>query len=203
MGSSSHSHRHHDRDRDRDRDHDRKRSSTGDSKKHSSSRNRDRDDDNSTSSRSSKRHRSSKDSSSSRHRSTSRKDKEEQGDNEDEDEWVEKESTEPTPATTTSKPPVDTIGTFTVGESSSTGGRLEPEDLTDGYGEGEVGSSSNRSGGGGMFGLGSRGKEEGAQGEMDFFGGFGTEQKRREPKEKPDPSVSGILREHSVQPPLS
>ncbi|GAA5979489.1 hypothetical protein JCM5350_003922, partial [Sporobolomyces pararoseus] len=185
--SSSHAHRHHDRerDRDRDRDHDRKRSSTGDSKKHSSSsRNRDRDDDNSTSSRSSKRHRSSKDTSSSRHRSSSRKDKDEQRDEEDEDEWVEKESTEPTPA----KPPVDTIGTFTVGESSSIGGRLEPENLTDGYGEGEVGSSSTRSGGGGMFGLGSRGKEEGAQGEMDFFGGFGTEQKRREPKEKPDPS---------------
>jgi hypothetical protein len=63
---------------------------------------------------------------------------------------------------------------------------MEPENLTDGYGEGEVGGSSK--GGGGMFGI--KGGKEGAEGEMDFFGSFGTEQKRREPKEKPDPSVS-------------
>jgi len=63
--------------------------------------------------------------------------------------------------------------------------KMEAENLTDGYGDGDVGGSSSR--GGGMFGV-SHGAE-GAQGEMDFFGGFGTEQKRKEPKEKPDPSV--------------
>ncbi|GAA5943623.1 CWF19 family protein [Sporobolomyces koalae] len=176
MGSSSHSRGHKDHDQDHDRHEDRSRSSSD--RKH-----RHRDDDRDSSHRSHKKHRSSNDknSSSGRHRSSSKRSKDKAA-SDSEDEWVEKESDLPA-----AKPPVDTVGTFTVGDvpDNSAGlNRLEPENLTDGYGEGDVGGSSNR--GGGMFGI-APGKE-GAEGEMDFFGGFGTEQKRKEPKEKPDPS---------------
>ncbi|GAA5830440.1 hypothetical protein JCM3766R1_002720 [Sporobolomyces carnicolor] len=175
MGSESRSSH-----RDRDKDRDSRRCDT----KHRSSQ----DDDDS---RSHKRHRSSRDKESSRssshkHRSGSSKRHRERDGDEDEDEWVEKESD----ATAPSGPPVDTVGTFTVGtvpSSSAELSRMEPENLTDGYGEGDVGASGSNSRGGGMFGV-PGGGAPGAQGEMDFFGAFGIEQKRKEPKEKPDPS---------------
>ncbi|GAA5902277.1 uncharacterized protein JCM6883_001353 [Sporobolomyces salmoneus] len=179
MGSEPRSHR------DRDRE-----SSSSKSKSRSSShRDRDHDDN-----RSHKRHRRDDGHSSSSHKhrsSSSRKHREDE--EEEEDEWVEKESETTTQETTTGKAPVDTVGTFTPGEGSGASGgglaRMEPENLTDGYGEGEVGSSSSRAGGAGMFGVpGSESAKSGAQGEMDFFGSFGIEQKRKEPKEKPDPS---------------
>lgn len=131
--------------------------------------------------RDSKRHRSShlstsKDKdrkSSSSHRSSSRKDKES-----DEDEWVEKAAPPPSfssslLSSTLPPPPVDTVGTFTPGQStSSTSGRLEGLSkgaMTDGFGEGDVEDQ------GGPVG--------------DLFSAMGTERKRREPKEKLDPTV--------------
>lgn len=177
--SSTRSHR---TDADGDRSSKRHRSSRDDDKqdskhKHSHSSRRDR---------STSRDRSSRKSSSRRdrdvdpkphRRSRSAKDKDAGS---DDDEWVEKtaEST---------GPPVDSVGTFSVGSMPTTQGlrRLEGQDLTDGYGEGDVGGSSER--GGGLFGGIPKG--EGAGGEMDFFGSFGTEKRRNEPKEKPDPSV--------------
>lgn len=106
--------------------------------------------------------------------------------NEDDDEWVEKESA---PASATAaQAPVDTVGTFTIGSiPTSTAGlrRLEPQDMTDGYGQGDVGGSNER--GGGLFGLPGGGAATDA---ADFFGSFGTERRRKEPKEKVDPAVS-------------
>ncbi|GAA5822164.1 hypothetical protein JCM3770_005071 [Rhodotorula araucariae] len=99
------------------------------------------------------------------------------------DEWVEKEAAVPTGQV---KPPVDSVGTFSVGSMPTAQGlrRMEGVDLTDGYGEGDVGGSSAR--GGGLFGELPQGGGDGA--EADFFGSFGTERKRKEPKEKPDPT---------------
>lgn len=128
------------------------------------------------------RHRSDKSSSSSsKHRSSHRRDK---GDDDD-DEWVEKEAAAPSvaasllqaPATDTmAPPPKDSYGTFSVGEmrASTLGGvgLTTAEEMTDGYGEGENGSS----------------KTSEALG--DLFSNMGTEQKRRQPKEKVDPTVS-------------
>ncbi|GAA6006736.1 hypothetical protein JCM11491_003164 [Sporobolomyces phaffii] len=176
MGSDSRkhsSHSHRERDRDGDRDSHR---SSSDRRKERRTRDDDRDPDRS-SSRAHKKHRSSRDKSS---RST-------HPDDEDGDEWVEKDAVA-VPAVA-ARPPVDTVGTFTVGDvpTASHLHRMEPENLTDGYGEGDVGSSSTSARGGGMFGLAGSARD-GAEGEMDFFGGFGTERKRREPKEKPDPS---------------
>ncbi|GAA6060871.1 hypothetical protein JCM10212_006251 [Sporobolomyces blumeae] len=187
MGSSSHHHRDRERDRDHDRSRDKDRHRSSSDKKHRSSSKRD-DDNDGDPSRSHKRHRSNRDRDSERPKSTRRtsySSKRDRGDkDESEDEWVEKDAEEP--VAVVSKPPVDTVGTFSIGEMPTTAGlnRMEPENLTDGYGEGEVGGSSSR--GGGLFGVPSG--RDGAQGEMDFFGGFGTEHKRKEPKEKPDPS---------------
>lgn len=107
--------------------------------------------------------------------------------NDDDDEWVEKESA---PASTTvAQAPVDTVGTFSIGSMpTSTAGlrRLEPQDMTDGYGQGDVGGSNER--GGGLFGLPGGGGA--AADEADFFGSFGTERRCKEPKEKVDPAVS-------------
>ncbi|GAA5983741.1 hypothetical protein JCM11641_001740 [Rhodosporidiobolus odoratus] len=143
-----------------------------DKKKHRSSRDKHDDDDD--------RRRSSKHSSSSRsHRhSSSKKGKEPVQD--DEDEWVEKPQEAPT------QPPVDTVGTFSVGSMPTAQGlrRLETEDMTEGYGEGDVGGSNSR--GGDMFGLG--GAEGDGGNEADYFGGFGTERKKKEKKEKVDPT---------------
>ncbi|GAA5944983.1 hypothetical protein JCM1841_005425 [Sporobolomyces salmonicolor] len=172
MGSHSRSH---DKDRrDKDKKHHRSVDSADrDSKRHRSSRDEDRHK-SSSHTGSSHRHRPS--SSSSKRRAPE--------EDEDDDEWVEKDAPPPAPAAPSA--PVDTVGTFSVGSMPTVAGlrRTEGENMTDGYGEGDVGGSSSR--GGGMFGLGEGG--EGGQGEMDFFGGFGTERKRREPKEKVDPS---------------
>ncbi|BGP03951.1 Complexed with Cdc5 protein Cwf19 [Rhodotorula toruloides ATCC 204091] len=181
------------------------RSDERDSKKHSRSSHRD--------DRDSKRHRSSRDEASSkdkdRHKSSgsssrSYRDRDRErsshsssskrrhdvskGDEDDEDEWVEKA---PSPGAQQQKeqqprPPVDTVGTFEVGSMPTAAGlrRLEGEDMTDGFGEGDVGGSSSR--GGGLFGLPGDGKE--GQDEADFFGSFGTERRRKEPKEKVDPT---------------
>lgn len=107
---------------------------------------------------------------------------------EEEDEWVEKDSS------TTTQPeraPVDSVGTFSVGSMpTSTAGlrRMEPTDLTDGYGQGDVGGSNER--GGGLFGGIAPSGNGTADEAADFFGSFGTERRRKEPKEKVDPAVS-------------
>ncbi|GAA5884276.1 hypothetical protein JCM6882_002206 [Rhodosporidiobolus microsporus] len=165
-----------DDDGGRERDSKRHRSSRDDDDKHRSSKH-------SSSSKSS--HRSDRDRD--RHHSSSsssrRKDKKRDDDPvEEEDEWVEKGAEQPQVEQT--KPPVDSVGTFSVGTMPSAQSlrRLEAEDMTEGYGEGDVGGSSSR--GGGMFGLG-----EGAEGgEADFFGAMGTERKKKEPKQKADPT---------------
>ncbi|GAA5942426.1 hypothetical protein JCM3775_006984 [Rhodotorula graminis] len=117
-----------------------------------------------------------------KHRSRSAKHPAHAQDNDDDDDWVEKDA----PAPAAPSAPVDSVGTFSVGSMPTAQGlrRLEGHDLTDGYGEGGVGGSSER--GGGLFGEIPKG--EGAGGEMDFFGSFGTEKRRKEPKDKPDPS---------------
>lgn len=157
----------------RDKDKDRKHRHRGDderdrhSKRHRSSHGSSRDKD-----------RSSKSSHSS-HRS-SRKDK---ATEDDEDEWVEKDAPQPSfsssllggaGAASLPPPPVDTVGTFTPGQSSAHGGleRLSGAAMTDGFGEGDV--------------------EEQGGGMGDLFSAMGTERKRREPKEKVDPSVGSI-----------
>lgn len=153
MGSHSHSH-----SKDKDREKDKK-----------SHRKHHKDDDDSNSRH--KKHRSS------HHHSS-----------DDGDEWVEKKEP-PTSSTSSSKPPIDTYSTFTPGASSSIrdsrdGSQisLQPlakEGLTDGYGDGEDGSSKM-----GTFGLG-----DDESGERDLFGLMGVERKRKEPKEKLDPTV--------------
>lgn len=161
---------------------DHSRSSSQSSKKPRSSSHRERDEDD----RGSKRHRSSRDErdkdSSSRHKSSSstshrhghrsRRDKGE----EDDDEWVEKDAAPPATASSAlPPPPVDTVGTFSVGaighERSGGLSALSGSAMTDGYGEGDVG-------------------EPGGGGDQDLFSAMGSERKRREPKEKVDPSVS-------------
>ncbi|ORY55951.1 CwfJ C-terminus 1-domain-containing protein-like protein [Leucosporidium creatinivorum] len=154
------------------------------SKKHRSSSRRERDDeerdgkrlrssrddrDKDSSRSSSSRHKSSS-SSSHRHHHRSRNDKEE----EDDDEWVEKDAAPPATALSAlPPPPVDTVGTFSVGaighERSGGLSALSGGAMTDGYGEGDVG-------------------EPGGGGDMDLFSAMGSERKRREPKEKVDPS---------------
>lgn len=158
---------------------------------------RHRDKDTERKSSSSHHHRSHKHSSSSSSRkkddvSSSRRKKDAAHDaNEDDDEWVEKDSA---PASATAaQAPVDTVGTFSIGSMpTSTAGlrRLEPQDMTDGYGQGDVGGSNER--GGGLFGLPGGGA---TTDEADFFGSFGTERRRKEPKEKVDPAVSPRHRE--------
>ncbi|KAG0660244.1 hypothetical protein C6P46_004698 [Rhodotorula mucilaginosa] len=164
--SSSKRHRrsHADEDRHRDKDSERKSSSHHHhrSHKHSSSRKR---DDVSSSGR--------------------KKDAAHDANDDDDDEWVEKA----TEAASAAAPqaPVDTVGTFSIGSMpTSTAGlrRLEPQDMTDGYGQGDVGGSSER--GGGLFGLPGGGGTTTDEG--DFFGSFGTERRRKEPKEKVDPA---------------
>ena len=171
---SSKRHRSH-RDKDDDKDDHHTRSSRH---KHSSSTRRDR----STSrDRDHKSHSSRRDVDH-KHPRRSRSDKHaaQHHDDDDDDDWVEKTDS-------TAAAPVDTVGTFSVGSMPTAQGlrRLEGHDLTDGYGEGGVGGSSER--GGGLFGEIPKG--EGAGGEMDFFGSFGTEKRRKDPKDKPDPSV--------------
>lgn len=175
--------------KDRDR-HDRERDL--DTGSHSSKRSHDHHDKSTASSV--KRHRSSKShgdddrsSKSSKHHgksSSSRKSKHDQTqDDDDDDEWVEKQddsisiaaSLLSTANTAASGPPTDKYGTFSVGEmrASTLGASLSAqENMTDGYGEGENGTTP----GGAMLG--------------DLFSNMGTERKRREPKEKVDPSVS-------------
>jgi hypothetical protein len=192
------------------------RSDERDSKKHSRSSHRDdrdskrhrssRDEGSSSSSRDKERHKSSSSSSRS-HRdrdrersghssSSKRRHDVSKGDEDDDDEWVEKA---PSPGAQQQKeeplrPPVDTVGTFEVGSMPSAASlrRLEGQDMTDGFGEGDVGGSSSR--GGGLFGL--PGDGEKGQSEADFFGSFGTERRRKEPKEKVDPTVRLALSLH-------
>jgi hypothetical protein len=173
--SSSKRHRrsHADEDRHRDKDSERKSSSHHHhrSHKHSSSRKR---DDVSSSGR--------------------KKDAAHDANDDDDDEWVEKA----TEAASAAAPqaPVDTVGTFSIGSMpTSTAGlrRLEPQDMTDGYGQGDVGGSNER--GGGLFGLPGGGGA--TTDEADFFGSFGTERRRKEPKEKVDPAVSPRHRERA------
>ncbi|BGP20718.1 Pre-mRNA-splicing factor cwf19 [Rhodosporidiobolus nylandii] len=178
------------RDDDGHRDHKRHRSSRededGDKRRSSSSRHAEKGSSSNRSHRSDRdrdRHHSS---SSSSRRKSSRDEPQPAAD--DDDEWVEKPAEGAAPAASAEEParaPVDTVGSFSVGSMPTAQGlrRLEAEDMTEGYGEGDVGGSSSR--GGGMFGIGGA---EGEQGEADFFGGFGTERKRREKKEKVDPT---------------
>lgn len=178
--------------RDRDRDRDSRDDTRSGRKEHggSSSRRDRKEKESGGSSSSSRKH----DVSSSRRGSRKDRSGDAEQQDDDDDEWVEKtESTAPEPV---ARPPVDTVGTFSVGSMpTSTAGlrRMEPADLTDGYGEGDVGGSNER--GGGLFGLpggeSGQGKGAGAD-EADFFGSFGTERKRREPKEKVDPAVRYI-----------
>ncbi|BGP52158.1 Pre-mRNA-splicing factor cwf19 [Rhodotorula kratochvilovae] len=159
------------------------------SKRHRSSRDDDKDRDRSSRHKhtsSSKRDRSrSRDRDSKHSRRSSTRDVANRDSRKDtsDDEWVEKGAD--TPAVQ-AKPPVDSVGTFSVGSMPTAQGlhRMEAADLTDGYGEGDVGGSSAR--GGGLFGELPQG--EGASAEADFFGSFGTERRRKEPKEKPDPT---------------
>ncbi|KAM0753560.1 hypothetical protein T439DRAFT_341984 [Meredithblackwellia eburnea MCA 4105] len=149
---SSHSHRDDNKDRDRD------------SKRHKSSH-RDRDHHRSSSSR--KPHRS--------------KDKDQES---EEDEWVEKPQPQTTNFSATSAPPVDSYGTFNVREprATSDGIRLSAAgSMTDGFGDGEDGSSSVGGRGGGAF-AGLR-EDEG-----DLFSSMGVERKKKEVNQKPDPS---------------
>ncbi|GAA5837692.1 hypothetical protein JCM11251_002297 [Rhodosporidiobolus azoricus] len=185
------------------RDDDGRRDEGRDSKRHRSSKDKHRDEDDKHRSSSSKHggHRSrsdrDKNDGSRRHSSSAsssrRKDKQRGDPVQEEDEWVEKDSEMPPAAHSTNeqeqaKPPVDTVGTFSIGTMPSAQSlrRLEAEDMTEGYGDGDVGGSGAASRGGGMFGLGGGGEGEG--GEADFFGGFGTERKKQERKEKVDPT---------------
>lgn len=171
-------------------DHDSKRHRSSKDEGNSSSRDKDRHKGSSSSSRSDRdrdRERRGHSSSSKRRHDVSK------GDEDDDDEWVEKA---PSPGAQQqkeepSRPPVDTVGTFEVGSMPTAASlrRLEGEDLTDGFGEGDVGGSSSR--GGGLFGLPGDGKA--GQSDADFFGSFGTERRRKEPKEKVDPTVRLIL----------
>ncbi|KAL8293038.1 hypothetical protein RQP46_000732 [Phenoliferia psychrophenolica] len=140
-------------------------------KKHKSShREKDRDGDGKDSS--SKRHKSSHS-----HRSSSKKHDRAGGDD-DGDEWVEKEAYVPAIAPPT-RAPVDTFGTFNPGQRTMAGdgvGLSAVEGLTDGFGEGEDGSSAAGNFGGGI------------SGGDDLFSSMGVERKRREIKEKPDPT---------------
>ncbi|GAA6033553.1 hypothetical protein JCM8097_001452 [Rhodosporidiobolus ruineniae] len=176
-----HSSKRHRSSRDKDRDDDDKHTSkhSSSSRSHRSDRDRDRDRE-----RSDKHHSSS---SSSRRKDKDRRRDKEKEEDDDDDDWVEKDApSAPAPATDQPKPPVDTVGTFSIGQMPSAQSlrRLEGEDMTEGYGEGDVGGSGAQSRGGGMFGLG-EGKEGG---EMDFFGGMGTARERKGPKEKVDPT---------------
>ena len=174
-GESSSSKRRHHRDND-DRQH--HHSSSSSSKRHRSSKHDQQD----------KHHRHKSSSKLSKH--DSEKDKRRQ-DDDDDDEWVEKQASIPsisasllstersttTTTTTTSAPPQDSYGTFSVGEmrASTLGGlgsTSNQDNFTDGYGQGENGTTP----GGSMLG--------------DLFSNMGTERKRSQPKEKPDPTVS-------------
>lgn len=122
---------------------------------------------------SSKKHRSRDDRdshSSKRHRSSKRAAS-------PEDEWVEKAPSSTAPAPT--GPPVDTVGTFTVGAMTMRGeaAREDLPSFTDGYGEGGDGGAEFAS-------------VVPAGGVGDMFSEMGVERKRREPKEKLDPTVS-------------
>ncbi|GJN94250.1 hypothetical protein Rhopal_007324-T1 [Rhodotorula paludigena] len=165
--SSSRSHKRHRSSRDDDDGsrRDRKHSSRSEGKR-TRSRSRSRD-----------RHRSSRD-------KRDRRDVDAADNNNDDDEWEEKapEGAAAPPAQG-QRPPVDSVGTFEIGSMPTAQAlrRLEQENLTDGYGEGDVGGSSSR--GGGLFGLPQTGQDD-----ADLFGSLGTERKRREPKEKVDPT---------------
>ncbi|GAA5997468.1 uncharacterized protein JCM10292_000868 [Rhodotorula paludigena] len=164
--SSSRSHKRHRSSRDDDDSRrDRKHSSRSEGKR-TRSRSRSRD-----------RHRSSRD-------KRDRRDVDAADNDGDDDEWEEKapEGAAAPPAQG-QRPPVDSVGTFEIGSMPTAQGlrRLEQENLTDGYGEGDVGGSSSR--GGGLFGLPQTGQDH-----ADLFGSLGTERKRREPKEKVDPT---------------
>lgn len=83
------------------------------------------------------------------------------------------------PSLTVGGPPKDTYGTFNVGgdnigsSSSLSSTRVDSVDnFTDGYGQGENGTTRDRS----LLG--------------DLFSDMGTERKRSQPKQKPDPTVS-------------
>lgn len=148
-------------------------SSKSSSKKHRSHHHDDKDDDK-------KRHKSS-------HRSSKKHHRDAASDDDDDDQWVEKVQSAPAiaPPSPTRGAPVDSFGTFSVGDRktmSDGAGLTAPQpSLTDGFGEGEDGSSAVGGRGAGAFGGISSG---------DLFSDMGTERKRREIKEKPDPTVS-------------
>ena len=126
---------------------------------------------------SSKRHKSSHS-----HRSSSKKhDRAEAEGNDGDFEWVEKVAYVPAIKPPT-RAPVDSYGTFNPGERTLEGGvglsSGNVGSLTDGFGEGEDGSSAAGSFGGGITGG------------DDLFSSMGVERKRREVKEKVDPTVS-------------
>ncbi|SDA01332.1 BZ3500_MvSof-1268-A1-R1_Chr10-1g02586 [Microbotryum saponariae] len=167
-----------------------------------------------SSERHSKRHRASGTTSSSQHRhsgpssstkrtkgtSTGTERAHEQPD--EEDEWVEAPSSNHAAGAASSLltihapsakgPPIDTVSEFQIGHIGSVTEGLrssigQQQDMTDGYGEGDVGGSNN---GGGRFGD-LMSKNSGGMG-MDLFGMMGTERKRKDrAKERVDPSVSG------------
>lgn len=146
-------------------------SSKSSSKKHRSHHHDDKDDDK-------KRHKSS-------HRSSKKHHRDAASDDDDDDQWVEKVQSAPAiaPPSPTRGAPVDSFGTFSVGDRktmSDGAGLTAPQpSLTDGFGEGEDGSSAVGGRGAGAFGGISSG---------DLFSDMGTERKRREIKEKPDPT---------------
>ncbi|SGY19417.1 BQ5605_C014g07643 [Microbotryum silenes-dioicae] len=173
----------------------------------------DHDDVDVSSERHSKRHRASETTSSSKHRysgpsssskysketSTGRERAHEQPD--EEDEWVEAPSSNHATGAASSLltihapsakgSPIDTVSEFQLGQIGSVTEGLRSsigqQDMTDGYGEGDVGGSNN---GGGRFGD-LMSNNSGGMG-MDLFGMMGTERKRKDPaKERVDPSVSG------------
>ena len=122
---------------------------------------------------SSKRHKSSHS-----HRSSSKKhDRAEAEGNDGDFEWVEKVAYVPAIKPPT-RAPVDSYGTFNPGERTLEGGvglSGNVGSLTDGFGEGEDGSSA-----AGSFVI---------AGGDDLFSSMGAERKRREVKEKVDPTV--------------
>jgi len=146
----------------------------------SSSRKHDRDShshrDHHASSSRSHRHHSDKDETSKRHRSSRDDDKSSSKPKPSRPrsaspEWIEAGSTAPTQ---TAGPPIDTYGTFAVGDNRSIGGekpleRLDASQLTDGYGDGEDG--------------------RGVMTEDDLFGAMGVARIKKEKKEKPDPTT--------------
>ncbi|SCV73940.1 BQ2448_6370 [Microbotryum intermedium] len=130
-------------------------------------------------------------------------------DKEDDDDWVEAPSSNHAAGAASSLltihapsangPPIDTVSTFQVGEIGSVTQGLrsliDPRhsavaaDMTDGYGEGDVGGSNN---GGGRFGdmISKNSNGSGGGMGMDMFGMMGTERKRKDPaKERVDPSM--------------